>query len=108
MATERKPKRLIPQSRPRLWNTTEAISVHACSASLEGVPTIAGKKRESCGKYTAHEHVSRESTRGKHQVCVDEIVDGALEDGEEAKTDTGRADTETEQHGLVTVSLEGG
>jgi len=95
IATEMKPSRLIPQFKPSVWNTTllgqQEHSLHFVGGPLTGIR----EQRERCSEDTAHEHVRRECTRRHHEVGVDQIIDSALEDGEESKTKAGSAHAET-------------
>ena len=87
--------------------SSDQVSVNL-GQSVRQLPTVACEKRKSRRKYTSHEHVGRKSTRRKHEVGVDEVVDGTLEDGEESKTNTGSADAETFQTGSVLLYLVAG
>ena len=73
--------------------------------SIRQTLTEAGEKRESRGKYTAHEHVGRKGTRRKHEVSVNDVVEGALEDGKETKTNAGSADAETSETESVSLCM---
>ena len=52
-------------------------------------------QRKSASEYTTHEHVCSKRARREHEVRIDQIIDGALKDGEEAETNAGGADAES-------------
>lgn len=96
MAAEINPSTLHAQSMPRLVNTYggSVQSIYRVYLARVGRRLTGISKQWKCsGEHASHQHVCCKGTGGQHEVCVDQIADRTLENGEESKTDTCAADT---------------